>query len=171
MRRTLIAVTAGLGLSLFGSPDCRAQFVGQNIGADPFSLYYSWYLPSQAYQAMQPRIEDTINANAAMRQYNAYAERAGVFDQSFPGAGGEEDDMFRPFGSKRAGAVRLPGRTHGADMNAIRGLGPQVYYNRVMNYYPRMARGRGANQNVVNLKARRTGGAGFGGGMPNMGPR
>lgn len=171
MRRTVLAVIVGLGSLSFGSGVARAQ-LGQNIGSDPFTLYYSWYLPNQAYQAMQPRIEDSINSNAAMRQYNAYAERAGVFDQSIPGFGADEEDPFRPFGSRRPGAVRMPSRLHGADMNAIRGLGPQVYYNRVMNYYPRIAKGRGPNQNVVRLRSR--GGAGGGAGMmgmPGMGPR
>jgi len=172
MRRTILATTIGLGLFLFASTRSHAQTLGAtNIGADPFSLYYGWYLPNQAYQAMQPRIEDTINANAAQRQYNGFADRAGIFDQSGAGGGGEgdDDDPIRQFGRKR-GAPRMGGRSHGSDMNAIRGLGPALYYSsqRVASYYPRIARGRGANQNVV-VRGRR--GAGPGGGMPNMGPR
>jgi len=174
MRRTILVTTIGLGLFLFASRISHAQAIGTgNLGADPFSLYYGWYLPNQAYQAAQPRIQDSINANVAMRQYNGLADRAGVFDQSMPGLGGEgeDEDPFRRFGGKQGGG-RLMNRVHGADMNAVRGLGPTTYYStqRVASYYPRIARGRGTNQNVV-VRRRAGGGAGMGGGMPGMGPR
>jgi hypothetical protein len=166
MRRVVL----GFGILLLFASTSRAQFgnIG-GLGADPFSLYYGFYLPNQAYQASQPRIEDTINSVASLRQYNGRAQQAGVFDDMGGFGGADEDDMFRPYGG-RGGMGRMRPLLPGSDTNAIRGLGPSIYYNRLSRYYPRMAaiQGRGPNRNVVQLRSRRGGGMG---GMPGMGPR
>jgi hypothetical protein len=178
MRRTILGLASGLGLLLLASTTSHAQALGtSSLGADPFSLYYGWYLPNQAMQSMQPRVEDTLNNVTAMRQYNAYAERAGVFGDSSIG-GGEEEDPFGRYGGGRAGRPLNRAEVPGADTRALRGLGPGMYFNRsssVLQYYPGLAaahEGRGTNHNVVKLRARRSrGGMGMGGmGMPSMSP-
>lgn len=170
MRRPLLGLAVLLGGSLL-IPTNRAQ--AQGFGsADPFSLYYGFYLPHQAAIAAQPTPLDTINAATAARAPVVTSDRAGLYDPISPY--GEED--YEPL---RAGSTRrrnerkartssFPTNTTAAMTN--RGLGASSYYfNRTPSYYPTLRRGSGPNHNLASR-----GGRG-GGGMPAMpsmpGPR
>jgi hypothetical protein len=155
-----------VGIILFAPASGWAQVNGLG-SADPFFLYYGFYLPNQAYQAAQPRPEDTINANAATRQFNALRDRGEFADQS-PFAGTDEGLDFGPY-SSRGGARggRMHPRPHDGN---VRGTGPAGYYNRTDRYFPGMAVGRGPNKNIAVMRGVRRGGGGMG--MPSMpGPR
>ena len=80
MSRSLFGLAvAVLGISLLASTN-RAQAQAGNLGADPFSLYFGYYLPHQAAIAAQPTPMDTINAAQATRQAAAAADRTGLYE-------------------------------------------------------------------------------------------
>jgi len=165
---SLWGLPVALGIGLLAPSTGRAQVAGGNIGADPFTMYYSWYLPNQAYQAAQPRPEDTINANAAARQYNALRDRGDLYDPVSPFGGDEGVDPFAPYAPRRPGASsRIVGNPHQGN---VHGGGPQTYYYRHDRYFPGLRRGSGPNKNIYSLRSPRGGG-----GMPSMpsgmGPR
>src|SRR4051812_14296655 len=86
-RRPLLALAVALTVPLTLAPtQARAQFFGGSGagGVDPFSLYFGYYLPHQAYVAAQPSPLDTINQITAQRQFNAVTERAGLYDPISP---------------------------------------------------------------------------------------
>lgn len=145
------------------------------FGVDPFATYYGWYLPNQAYQASQPRVEDTINAITVVRQRAAVAERDGLFDSRSRFDLDEEDDFGRyaPRGGARGGGGRMGGPGGGVAANPFgsntRGTGPALYYNRTGRYFPTMRTGHGPNQNLARLRSPRGMGGGGGMGMPGMG--
>jgi len=165
MRRALRGLLVAAGICLLAPSTGRAQVPGGNIGSDPFTLYYSWYLPNQAYQAAQPRPQDTINANAVSRQYNALRDRGDLFDPGSP-FGDEGADPFAPYAPRRPGASsRIVGNPHQGN---VRGSGPPSYYYRHDRYFPSVRRGTGPNRNIAVIRSQR-------GGMPSMpggmGPR
>ena len=168
MRRLLLGLVVALGVSSVAS-EARAQ----NFN-DPFFAYYSFYLPRQQAQALQPGPEATLNAVTANRQQYAATNRSGMFDPSSSSYGSLDfDDDFSPTGGgpRKRGLSARGGRygVHGGNLN---GLGPQGYYNNKLNlYYPNLRTGRGKNSNVATIKSRgRSGGmAGLGTGLP--GPR
>jgi hypothetical protein len=179
MRRPLIGWAAALTVFAFTTPErASAQVLGGGVGADPFSFYYGYYLPHQAYIAAQPRPVDTLNQMTAIRQYSAQTDRAALYDPVSP-YGDEDLDPLRPYSSTRERVARpqqftAGGRISGASTN---GTGPPLYYNRVARYYPDLRIGRGANRNVATTRAvSRFSGGGMGmPGMPSMpgvpGPR
>ena len=174
-RRPLLAIAVAAAVALIVPPSqARAQFFGGAGGVDPFSLYFGYYLPHQAYVAAQPNPLDTINQITAQRQFNAVTDRAGLYDPISPY--GEEDlDPLRPYSPNRKGE-RLPKPQLFANSTTnARGTGPALYYNRTARYYPHIRPSIGPNRNLG--VARRSGGGmggggGYGGGgMGGMSPR
>jgi hypothetical protein len=181
MRRPFLALAATLAIVVL-APCERAFAQNTGLGADPFSLYYGYYLPHAAAMAAQPSPLDAINQQTLRRQQSAQTDRSTLYDPISP-YGDSESDTFSPYSSRRPpGALmnRPPMfDQQGNPSNAnARGHGPTMYYNRTARYHPTLKIGRGPNRNVAATRApsRGGGGAGFGGGgMPSMpsfpGPR
>lgn len=145
MRRILFGLGVALGLGLLASP-AHAQ-VGAGVFADPFSFYYGYFIPNQAYQASIPRAEDTVRMYSAARQYTALTERAGLYDPI--GSLGEGYDPLNAFGSA-GGVSRLPRISpHGIQNMNINGAGPAGYYNRVNTHFPTLRTGRSSNRTLA----------------------
>src|SRR3954469_19763023 len=105
MSRRQLGLAVVLGIGLFSSAQqAHAQFGGN---ADPFSLYFGFYLPHQAAIAAQATPIDTINAAQAARQFTAARDRTGLYDAVSPFAD-EEADPLRPYasGSRRERMLR-----------------------------------------------------------------
>jgi hypothetical protein len=172
-RRSLFAVAlASTACLAFASRPAEAQFF-PNGGADPFSLYFGYYLPHAAAVAATPTPLDTINQLTAARQFQAVTDRAGLYDPISPY--GEQDiDPLRPSGDRKGERMVRPQQFAVATSNA-RGQGPALYYNRTARYYPQLRVGRGPNRNLGAVRSGRGGGVGGGMmGMPSMpspGPR
>jgi hypothetical protein len=161
-RRRILALAAALAVALvLPTSRAQAQILGTG-GADPFSLYFGYYIPHQAAIAAQPNALDTINQITAARGYAAVTDRAGLYDPISP-YGDEDLDPLRPVGSRRGGEkLAHPQLNPGATSNA-RGTGPAMFYNRTARYYPQIRTGRGSNR---NLAVTRTRGAGMA--MPSL---
>jgi hypothetical protein len=161
-RRPFLALAAALAVALMvPTGRAHAQILGTS-GADPFSLYFGYYLPHQAAVAAQPNALDTINQITAARGYAAVTDRAGLYDPISP-YGDEELDPLRPIGSRRGGErLARPQLNPGSTSNA-RGTGPAMFYNRTARYYPQIRPGRGSNRNLAVTRGR-----GAGGGMPSL---
>ncbi len=170
MRRPLFGLVVALGVSAIAT-EARAQFGGGL--SDPFFAYYSFYLPRQQAQAMQPGPEATINAITANRQQYAATNRNGMFDPNNGGFGsGDFGDEFSSNGVlRRRNNSGGAASRHGGNLN---GLGPTGYYNSANKFYPSIRAGRGKNANLATIRSRGFSGGGMagmsmGGGLP--GPR
>ena len=166
MRRPFAIGATALVLFLsIQSNEASAQF-GGGVGSDPFSFYYGYYLPHQAYVAAQPRALDSINQAVASRQYSAQTDRSALYDPISP-YGDEESDPLRPYSDKgrerRANSQSL-GLAGGGNSSNATGSGPSMYYSRTARYFPALRTGRGPNRNVAAVR----GGRGGGGGMPSF---
>jgi hypothetical protein len=136
MRQAFVGLVVVLGVASLGTT-AKAQDAGGF--ADPFALYYGFYLPRQAALAAQPQPEDNLRDVAAQRQYSALRERAGL-DQPVGVLGEDDLDPYRPFGSARGrsagmkAAVTRDGRSN----TNLRGGGHPSYFNRGLakNYFP-----------------------------------
>jgi hypothetical protein len=175
MRRPLLGWAAALAV-LALAPSGRA-FGQVGVAADPFSFYYGYYLPHQAYIAAQPRPLDTINQMVAQRQYTAQTDRSALYDPISP-YGDEESDPLAPYSNKRGGERRAKPMTFSygaAGSSNTNGGGPSLYYNRTARYFPTLRIGRGANRNIAAIRSSRggMGGMGMSGGGAGMmpGPR
>jgi len=171
MRHPRFGLAVALGVCLL-IPGSRVHAQAGNLGSDPFSFYYGYYLPHQAAIAAQPTPLDTINAITQQRQFNAVTNRAALYDPISPYA--EEDlDPLTPYGAQR-GRARGTQTTPGFASNA-RGSGPGLYFNRTGRYHPALANRvpRGPNRNIAAVRGSRLGGGG--GGIPSIpslpGPR
>ena len=159
----LIALAAVVFLGL--SARTEAQFINGN---DPFSLYYGYLVPQQAYQASIPKPVDTLRAFSEQNQVRALSERAGLFDTTGQTAAGAYDPLeaFGGFGT----TSRTP-RTYsmGIANQNLAGTGPPNYFTRHNNYFPTIRTGRSANTSASGRigSGRRSGG--FGGGGRGMG--
>ncbi len=163
MRRLTLAGAIFATLLCLASPS-QAQLFPNNNGADPFSLYYGWYLPQQAALAVRNSVgpQATINALSAARQEAAYTDRASLYDPIAKYGVGYQYDPNRPFPDRMQGT--RPGGLATAGSN-INGAGPGPYYNRGGNYFPGQRTGRGPNSSAFTMSPRNRGG-GFGG-VPN----
>ena len=173
MHRTFLGVAAAVALLMLAAPG-RAQAQIAGTGYDTFSFYYGYYLPHAAAIAAQPTPLDTINQNAAQRQYAAQTDRSTLYDPISPYATDSDDDPLSRYG-KRGGerAAKVQGFAPGGGDGNARGTGPAMFYNRTARYFPGLKSGRGPNQNLARVRGGRGGGGG--GGMPSMpsasGPR
>ena len=167
MRRMLLGLIALMGLSGLAS-EARAQVPFTNIN-DPFFAYYSFYLPRQQAQALQPGPEATIANVTANRQAYAATNRNDMFDTMSPGLGGDSGEF-----SPNSG-IRSPGGTRASRIGGnLNGLGPAGYYNnaRTRSYHPTLRSGISRNNNVSNTRGRGFSGSGAGGGGLGLpGPR
>jgi len=185
MRRLVLGFALMLGMSLLAPRSGWAQ-VGSfgALASDPFATYYGWYLPNQAYQASQPRVQDTINAITVMRQRSAIAERDGLFDSRSRFDLDDEGEFGGRYSGRGGGAARggrppVGGQQSGNVFGQnVRGTGPPLYFSRTDRYFPSLRAGNGPNRNISAMRyARGTGGMGggmggnVGGGMPIPGPR
>jgi hypothetical protein len=181
MPRAFLAIAAAL-LVLAFSPFDQARAQNTGLGADPFSLYYGYYLPHAAAMAAQPSPLDSINQATMRRQQNAQTDRSTLYDPISP-YGDADSDTLSPYSSNRRSLGGLTTRTPMYDNTGnpvnpnAKGHGPTQYYNRIARYHPTMKIGRGPNHNIGNVRYKRGGGIGGGGGagmpsMPSMpGPR
>jgi hypothetical protein len=160
-RRSLFAVAVASTVCLaFASRPAEAQ-IFPNGGADPFSLYFGYYLPHAAAVAATPTPLDTINQLTAARQFQAVTDRAGLYDPISPY--GEQDiDPLRPYGDRKGERVARP-QSFAVTTN-VSGRGPALYYNRTARYYPQLRVGRGPNRNLASVRS----GRGSSGGMMSM---
>ena len=149
--------------------EARAQVPFTSIN-DPFFAYYSFYLPRQQAQALQPGPEATINAITANRQQYAATNRTDMFDPHAQAGGFDSGDFTPNAGIRRrtlsAGASRVGGN--------LNGLGPAGRYGAANQYYPGLRTGRGRNANVAVIRSRGFSGGGVGGintGIGLPGPR
>jgi hypothetical protein len=172
MRYLLLGWASALAF-LALSPTNRAvgQTGGGGVGTDPFSFYYGYYLPHQAYIAAQPRPLDTINQVVATRQYSAQTDRTALYDPISP-YGDEELDPLRPYAAKKERLARPQTFVYGnATGSNTAGQGPPLYFNRSARYFPTLRVGRGPNRNVAVVRGPRGGGGGYGSvGVPGAGP-
>jgi len=170
MRRVFLGVAAALAVVAL-VPTGRAYAQIGNIGSDPFTFYYGYYLPHQAAIAAQPTPMDTINQNIARRQQAAMTDRASLYDPASP-YGEADDDPLAPYsGSGRRGATNRPKQGFGISQGRdnTRGHGPALYYNRTARYFADLRTGRGPNRNLANVRSARGGGGG-GAAMGMTGP-
>jgi hypothetical protein len=166
MRFPRFGLALVLGLAALFVPTSRAQAqVGAigGVGSDPFSFYYGYYLPHQAYIAAQPTPLDTINAITITRQQAAATDRASLYDPISPY--GDDPDLLNPLSQR--GRERLA-KIQGFSSN-IKGNGPAPHYNRTERYFPGLRTGRGPNRNIAMPRYSRFGGGGGGFGMPGAG--
>jgi len=166
MRRSLLGLMVALGFTFLGS-DAHAQVLN-----DPFFAYYSFYLPRQQAQALQPGPEATLNAVAANRQFYAATNRNGMFDPNSASNGSldfGDDFTTRGNASRRTSGSGSGRAVHGGNLN---GLGPQGYYaGRLNGYFPGIKSGRGRNANIPTIRTRGFSGGAVGGGGGLPGPR
>jgi hypothetical protein len=177
MRRTILSLAVVCIVSATATTS-RAQFQGGFD--DPFFLYYSYFVPQQAFFASIPRQEDVLRQMAVQRQFNALTDRAGLFE---PGSSLAGYDPFAVFGEQNRS--RLPNVTPvGVANGNLAGTGLSMYHNRTGSYFPGMrtaaSRSAAASRAQVsslvpkfdNLGVSRTQRRNFGMGgmgMPNMG--
>ncbi len=184
MRRRMVLTVVG-GLVMIGGLTLPAERAmaqaglgapGTGLLADPFSFYYAIYLPNQQLQALRPSPLDPINQAVVGRQYFVQSKQRGLYDPISPFA--ESLDPLKPFSNQQervAGRIRF---SH--DPSNTQGMGPTLYFNRMVDYYPDLSgrTGRRANASVPAQRARgyqaRSAGGGMGGmgggmGMPGMG--
>ena len=165
MRRSLLGLVVVLGASGLAS-EARAQVPFTNIN-DPFFAYYSFYLPRQQAQALQPGPEATIASITANRQAGAATNRNEFFDTL--GSGSDLDSDFAP----NAGGVGRRGGSGRASRigGNLNGQGPQAYYGAGLRaYHPTVRSGISRNNNLSVTRSRPLSNGGVGGvGLP--GPR
>ncbi|GIW86249.1 MAG: hypothetical protein KatS3mg108_0573 [Isosphaeraceae bacterium] len=149
MRRTIV-LGGVLLVGLLARPT-QAQVAVAGGFDDPFFLYYSFFIPQQAYLASIPRTEDTLRQMAVQRQLQAVTDRAGLID---PASGLANYDPFAAY-TDRVSPVPVPLSRSGPVNTNLNGLGPAGYYNRVANYFP------GQRSGIANSSIP----------MPNYGPR
>lgn len=180
MRRIVLGLALALVLGV-GAMPARAQNVnpgGFGDLSDPFTAYYSWYLPFQIQQAALPRPDDTIRAYSAARQQAALTERAGLYDPI--GGLGVGYDPMQSFGVAGGQSRRARTVPQGMVNLNINGAGPTGYFNRSGTHYPTLRTGRSqAPRSPIGSglhSSRRTGvsnggfstnpASGLGGGLP-----
>ncbi len=165
MRRSLLGFVAMLGASGLAS-EARAQVPFTNIN-DPFFAYYSFYLPRQQAQALQPGPEATIATITANRQASAATNRNDFFDTSAQGFDPENGGLGFNSGVRGQSGQGRASRI-GGNLN---GLGPAGYYNnaRTKTYHPTIRPGITKNNNVSVIRSRGFSGGGGGGGFGGIG--
>ena len=174
MRHSSLGLVIALGFAA-ASSEARAQVPFTNVN-DPFFAYYSFYLPRQQAQALQPGPEATINAVTANRQQYAATNRNGMFDPFGASNGNgafDFSDDFSPNKPKTGRTLSATGGRYGVHGGNLNGLGPQGYYNsgKLNPYFPGLRTGRGKNANLAVTRSRGYSGGFGGGGVGLPGPR
>lgn len=154
MRRIVLAALLVLTLQFSGQTSLKAQTgmpamgpsIG-SIGADPFSGYYSWFLPRQAAMAAQPTLNNQLNMYTAER----------VASQNMPANGLNSMDLAG-LGLAGANAPSLDSDAPRNPRPRLSSTGPIVensmgkglgrYHSRAGSYYPTMRQGTYGNNGL-----------------------
>ena len=163
MRLTLLGLTVLVGALGWGV-ESRAQVPFTNVN-DPFFAYYSFYLPRQQAQALQPGPEATIATITANRQAYAATNRNDMFDTMSPGLADDSGEFGFQSNGRRRGRTNQASRI-GGNLN---GLGPAGYYNNNLGFHPTLRSGIHKNNNVSVLRSRGFSGGGAAGGSGGIG--
>ena len=168
MRCSLLGLIVVLGASGLAN-EARAQVPFTNIN-DPFFAYYSFYLPRQQAQALQPGPEATIATITANRQAYAATNRSDMFDSNSGSQGLDSGDFSPNSGIRRRGNGAPHAGKIGGNLN---GQGPTGYFNNARQYHPSLRSGISKNSNVSVIRSRSNSGGGGGsvGGLGLPGPR
>jgi hypothetical protein len=157
MRRPYLGLAVVLSGFLVTSGNSAYAQLGFGLGGgDPFTLYFGYYLPHQAAQAMRPTPMDTINAATRARQITMSTDRSGLYDPVVP-YGEEELDPLHPYGRRGRERLVQPHTYATSTTNQMmRGIGPRMYFNRASTYFPTAALypGRGPNRNLAVTRTR-----------------
>ena len=166
--KRLVLILAVLCLGSSGmSGTARAQF------ADPFFMYYSYFVPQQAALASVPKQEDNLRILGMQRQMTAQTNRDVLGELNLGGY-----DPLSPFGGPGAAGggankSRLPRvASTGPISTHVNGSGPQGYYNRTNTHFPGRRVGQTkASTNIVGTRGKigGMGGGAMGGMMGGMG--
>ncbi len=126
-----------------------------SVGADPFSGYYSWFLPRQAAMAATPTVNNQLsqytaeridNMNEAARSSNSVLSYANL---GLGGGTGQAFDDDRP----RNPRPRLSAT--GPMITNTTGRGVAGYYDRAGSYYPTMRQSTYRNPGLPVSRGRR----------------
>lgn len=158
MRLSMKLVLGVAGLVIF-SQGASAQIAmpGASIGnmaADPFSGYYSWFLPRQAAMAAAPTINNQLNQYTAERvasQNSSAANMPNVLDYASLGIGaatGSAVDDNRP----RNPRPRISSTGPIVENAGGRGLGQ--YHGRANSYFPTLRGGTYTNTGLPRSRGR-----------------
>jgi hypothetical protein len=156
MRRVLAIGLVLAGAWAFSTP-ASAQVGGMgfgigNVAADPFSGYYSWFLPRQAAMASTSTVNNQLSQfqaervdsiNEAARSSNSILNYATL---GIGAAQGQSIDDDRPRNPRPRLSATGPMVTSGG------GRGVTGYYDRAGSYFPTM---RGSTYRNPGLPARR----------------
>jgi hypothetical protein len=147
---------------------------GAGILNDPFTFYYSIYLPNQQLQSLRPSPLDSINYGATVtRQYYTQNAQRSLYDPISPYSD-QQYDPLRPYSRQKGSERGARPYRFARDPSNLNGTGPSLYYGRTAAYFPSLRAGRGRNANVYTRGrgSRPTGnyaGGGFGGGIGGLG--
>lgn len=153
MRKLLIAGFLLLGVFQFSSPadaqgPAMPNFGIGSVAADPFSGYYSWFLPRQAAMAAQPTLNNQLNMYTSERVQNQLEPRSsnlGGLDLSSLGlAGSKTTDLNSD--QPRNPRPRLS--STGPIVENTIGLGLSRYHSRSGSYFPSMRNGTYRNNGL-----------------------
>lgn len=150
MKHTFLAAAAVIAM-LGLSSETQAQIVATpgmgvgSVGADPFSGYYSWFLPRQAAMASQPTVNRQLNMYMADRvsdQLSPPSSNLGSMDFSNFGIGGANSPDLNT-DAPRNPRPRLSSTGPVVENGMGRGL--TRFHGRAASYYPTMRNGTSAN--------------------------
>lgn len=140
------AVMAVFGLSSEAQAQATIPGLGVGtVGADPFSGYYSWFLPRQAAMASQPTVNRQLNMHMSDRvndQLSPPSSNFGSMDFGNFGIGGAKAADLNT-DAPRNPRPRLS--STGPVVENAMGRGLTKYHGRAASYYPTMRTGTHAN--------------------------
>jgi len=157
---TIGVVVAGI-LSTAGSEaSAQNQNMGMgfgigSVGSDPFSGYYSWFLPRQAAMAATPTVNNQLsqftaeridNMNDAARSSNSILSYANL---GIGNATGQTFDDDRPRNPRPRLSATGPMNTN------ISGRGVSGYHDRAGSYFPTMRQSTYRNPGLPVSRGRR----------------
>jgi len=153
MRKSLSVLMFAIVIPLLANT-AQAQGPGMpgfgigSVAADPFSGYYSWFLPRQAAMAAQPTLNNQLNMYTSERVQNQMDNRSGNMgglDLSSLGlAGSKGADLNTD--SPRNPRPRLS--STGPVVENARGTGLAKYHGRAGSYFPTMRNGTFRNNGL-----------------------
>lgn len=160
MNRKIMIAVAMAGLVIVSGREASAQNFGMGFGmgsavADPFSGYYSWFLPRQAAMAATPTMNNQINQytaeridgmNESLRSSNSILSYANMGLGGPTNQGGFDDD--RPRNPRPRLSATGPMITNTA------GRGVSGYHDRAGSYFPTMRQSTYRNPGLPRSRAR-----------------
>ncbi len=162
MKRTLTIGLVMAGLVSFTGREAAAQnqafgmgFGMGSVGADPFSGYYSWFLPRQAAMAATPTVNNQLNQytaervdsfNDSLRANNSILSYANLGLGGPVNQAGLDDD--RPKNPRPRLSATGPMITNAA------GRGIMGYHDRAGSYFPTMRQSTYRNPGLPRGRAR-----------------